>query len=153
MKNFLESAATESPDTGPKKTEWSGMTVEKKQTVEGYVKATEGIKRRLKDWSRVDLSQLVSHIDQMSYCLEQTFNDAYKEMLAKCEEGTKAGRVWKDEETGEVRNRMSGNPAVASIGLIERLPWVISHDDGSLEIKAGDMVTVRELSQLAKEML
>lgn len=113
---------------------------------------TDGIKRRLNDWGREDLYKLDRHLGVMVNSMNLTFDQSFNELVAKCEEGTETGRVWRDEN-GKERTRISRNPDVASRALIDRLPWVINHDDVGLEVQAGKVISLGELRDLVKEVL
>lgn len=124
----------------------------KAMRAESIKEITDGIKGRLNAWKREDLFRLVSHLDNMGSYLHATFDEGLKELMAKCEEGTEVGRVWRNEK-GEERTRISRSPNVAPRALIDRLPWVISHDDTTLKIQAGKVISLAELRDLVKEVL
>lgn len=113
---------------------------------------TDGIKRRLNDWGRKDLHTLLHHLDgNMIRFQNSTFDESFNELVAKCDEGTEFGKAQLDEK-GNVTSRFH-DPNVASRALIDRLPWVINHDDTSLGMEAGKVISLRELRDLVKEVL
>ena len=123
----------------------------KKIRIESIREITDGIKRRLGDWDRGDLAILHRHLNGMN-SQNLTFDESFDEMLAKCAEGTYEGRIRKDKDGNQI-SKISRNPNVAPQELIDKLPWVVGHDDAKLGVQAGKIISVGELKDLVNEVL
>lgn len=125
-----------------------------KRSDEEIEAAKKGIKRRLGDWQRNDLYSLREHLRKvlMRGRGRETFNKAYDEMLECCKEGTEEGRVWGNKK-GKGRIKIANDPGVAKASLIEKLPWVVGHDNISLGFQAEDVVTVEDLLEVAEGII
>jgi CRISPR/Cas system CSM-associated protein Csm5 (group 7 of RAMP superfamily) len=113
---------------------------------ENLEKAKDGIKRRLGDWNRQNLYKLREHLGGMAGFYQKTFNEAFTEMQERTLAGTPEGRL--RGNTG-----VSNDPHVTTMADIDRLPWVVDHDNVDLGMNAGDVLTVQDLEDIVKEIL
>lgn len=118
-------------------------------------KISEGIKHRLGDWNRNDVHKLESHIQSLifrTYGDDQSVFACWKEMFDMCAESTPEGR--NKEGKGVVPGRIvhthiSNSPDIAPKSIVDRLPWVINHDDPEADKK----ITIHELLDIIRGFL